>query len=283
MKVVLVIMLIILGAIVIENLINLLVNVTEEVKTKHEIEEEQEIYMTTPEYAEEQKIEVCVKKAIDYLNSGDYESLYNVIDPDYKEYMQLDSVDKFKELLATYTEGADSVKLLDYGMQNGRYICEVEFTSGANIVNKRLLVKPLDNEEDFYIILDDDIYSIEKFTGRFRVFDSKIDYNLVYRVRRDTTKTYVMDIKNYTNKDMIGSYKDTYLMKTDRGICYIQNKEELENITIPAGETIRLNFVIDNTSTKSYTFPDDILYINFDSVDGTRKSDTIILQWHYWE
>ena len=280
-KVVLVIILLILVAIVAENLIKLLVNVTEEVKTKHELKKEQEIYMSTPEYAEEKYVEACVKKTIEYLNSGDYESLYNVIDPDYKEYMQIDSIDEFKNLLATYIEGADSVNLLDYGMQNNRYICEIVLVSGANTINKRILVKPLENEE-FYVVLDD-IYSIEKFNGRFRVFDDKIDYNLVYRVNRGTTKTYVMDIKNYTNKDMVGSYKKTYLMKTNRKTCTVQNVEELENVTIPAGGTIRLNFIIENVSTNSYTFPDDMLYLNFESVDGTRKSDSMILQWEYWE
>ncbi|MBQ8298949.1 MAG: hypothetical protein IJX99_03650 [Clostridia bacterium] len=280
-KILLIIILIILGAIVIENVINLFFNVTEEIKTKHEIKKEQEIYMSTPEYAEEQKIEACVKTAIEYLSSGDYEALYNVIDPDYKEYMQIDSVDKFKEVLATYMNGADSVKLLDYGKQNDRYLCDVIFTSGDNVFSKRLLVKQLENEE-FYIILDD-IYNIEKFNGRFRVFDDTIDYNLVYRVNRGSTNTYVMDVTNYTNKDMVGSYKNTYLMKTDRKTYEPQNKEELENITIPAGGTVRVYFTISNGSVNSYTFPDDMLYLNFDFADGTRRSDNMILQWEYWE
>lgn len=279
-KVLLIILIVILFFILLENGINALGKYIEDKKYQTEYIERQEAYKETPQYKEEQYVAGCVKKTIELINAKKYEELYNRIDPTYKEIFSIDSVEKFKEISQNHIgENIDNVTLKDHYINNSRYICEVSIAREDSITTGKFVVTPID-EENFYVILDD-VEWIEKAPQGYSVASPKVSYIYKYKVHKSNQMLLVIETTNRTNQDLKGSLATSMLQRTNRVQYELLNKEELSNITIPAGETINLIMAFSDTNSSSYH--DDNLKLDFTTADGTIISNTMDLSFRYWE
>lgn len=274
-KVILIILGVILALIVLENFIKLINSGWKSFMAEREYNKQQEMYEQTPVYEEEKYVADSVEKTIKYINEENYEELFALLDPEYKEVFAIDSVEKFKEIIKEYIgDSPKDVTLLDYGMQNGRYICSVAIQKEGVLENKQILVTPL-VEDEFYIVLDN-VRTIEKFDNVIYTLDPEVEYNLKYTVVKDNERILVFDVKNKTKNNMVGSYESTLLQKTDRVKYPLQNVDELKNIELPANQVVRLSFAFDNKD--SYIYPDEVIFLNLLLNNGTQINKKVMLE-----
>lgn len=274
-KVILIILGVILALIVLENFIKLINSGWKSFMAEREYNKQQEMYEQTPVYEEEKYVADSVEKTIKYINEENYEELFTLLDPEYKEVFAIDSVEKFKEIIKEYIgDSPKDVTLLDYGMQNGRYICSVAIQKEGVLENKQILVTPL-VEDEFYIVLDN-VRTIEKFDNVIYTLDPEVEYNLKYTVVKDNERILVFDVKNKTKNNMVGSYESTLLQKTDRVKYPLQNVDELKNIELPANQVVRLSFAFDNKD--SYIYPDEVIFLNLLLNNGTQINKQVMLK-----
>ena len=274
-KVILIILGVILALIVLENFIKLINSGWKSFMAEREYNKQQEMYEQTPIYEEEKYVADSVEKTIKYINEENYEELFALLDPEYKEVFAIDSVEKFKEIIKEYIgDSPKDVTLLDYGMQNGRYICSVAIQKEGVLENKQILVTPL-VEDEFYIVLDN-VRTIEKFDNVIYTLDPEVEYNLKYTVVKDNERILVFDVKNKTKNNMVGSYESTLLQKTDRVKYPLQNVDELKNIELPANQVVRLSFAFDNKD--SYIYPDEVIFLNLLLNNGTQINKQVMLE-----
>lgn len=274
-KVILIILGVILALIVLENFIKLINSGWKSFMAEREYNKQQEMYEQTPVYEEEKYVADSVEKTIKYINEEKYEELFALLDPEYKEVFAIDSVEKFKEIIKEYIgDSPKDVTLLDYGMQNGRYICSVAIQKEGVLENKQILVTPL-VEDEFYIVLDN-VRTIEKFDNVIYTLDPEVEYNLKYTVVKDNERILVFDVKNKTKNNMVGSYESTLLQKTDRVKYPLRNVDELKNIELPANQVVRLSFAFDNKD--SYIYPDEVIFLNLLLNNGTQINKQVMLE-----
>lgn len=273
-KVILIILGSILALILLENIIIGINTLLRNFSAQREYNKQQELYEQTPEYKQEKYIAESVEKTINYIKEENYEELFKLIDPEYKEVFAIDSVEKFKEIVKDYIgEQPKDVTLLDYGMQNGRYVCSIAIQKEGVLENTEILVTPLSNGE-FNVVLDN-VRSIKRINNEIYTLDKEIEYNLKYIVEKNDERFLIFDVKNKTSKNIVGSYENTILRKTDRRNYELKNVEELQKIELPSNETVRISFVFDNTN--SYAFPDDMINMNFRTENGNEINRTINL------
>lgn len=265
--------------ILIENGINLTRDFVKNLKAQAEYEQKQQAMQNTEKYKETVFIEESIEETLKMLNSSDYEALYEHLDPEYKVAFNIDSPDKVKEIVNGYLgEKPDNITLIKHSKQHGRYICEIAVYKSDKIQKQKILVTPL--EEGFYIILDE-VKSIEKFNGRFKITHPQVDYFLVYRIIKGEDRILVVEARNKTNKTLTGTF-NAILQQTSRVEFQPINKEELgNNVTIPAGESVRINFVYNNEDHRMLL--DDNLKINFALSDGTTLESVMDMRYYYWE
>ena len=274
----LIIIIVIAFFIFLENGINLTKDFIKNLKAQAEYEQKQQAMQNTEKYKETVYIEDCIQETLKILNSGDYEALYNHLDPEYKAAFSIDSVDELKQIVAKYLgSNFTNISLINHTKQHGRYICEIAIPNSDNIQKQKILVTPL--EEGFYIILDE-VETIEKFNGRFRITHPQVDYTLIYRIVKGNQRILVVDAKNKTNKDLTGAF-DVVLQQTNRVEFQTMNTDELKNVTIPAGESTQIHFIYNNEDHRMLV--DDNLKINFILSDGTELESVMDLTYHYWE
>lgn len=279
-KVVLVILGIILFFILLENGINALGEYAENRKYQKEYEQKQEAYEKTPEYHEEQYVAGCVEQTVDLINVYDYEELYNRLDPEYKAIFDIDSEEKFKEIAKEYFgEDIDKVSLTDHHIEENRFVCEVSVYKGDTMKKNEIIVTPID-EENYYVILDD-VKSIEKMPLGYNIGNTSVGYSLTHKVHKNNEMIYVFEITNRTDKPITGSLVDSKLQRTNRLQYELLNKDELENITIPANGTTKVLMSYSDKSSVSYH--DDNMELSLKMSDGTVKSNTLDLSFKYWE
>lgn len=265
--------------ILIENGINLTRDFVKNLKAQAEYEQKQQAMQNTEKYKETVFIEESIEETLKMLNSSDYEALYEHLDPEYKVAFNIESPDKVKEIVNGYLgEKPDNITLIKHSKQHGRYICEIAVYKSDKIQKQKILVTPL--EEGFYVILDE-VKSIEKFNGRFKITHPQVDYFLVYRIIKGEDRILVVEARNKTNKTLTGTF-NAILQQTSRVEFQPINKEELGNkVTIPAGESVRINFVYNNEDHRMLL--DDNLKINFALSDGTTLESVMDMRYYYWE
>lgn len=273
-KIILIILGSILALILLENIISGINTVLRNYSAQKEYEKHQELYEQTPIYKEEKYVAESVEQTINYIKEENYSKLFELLDPEYKEVFQIDSLEKFMEILKNYIgEQPKGVTLLDYGMQKGRYICNIAVQKEDAIENKEILITPLVNGE-FKIVLDD-VRKIEKMENEIYTVDKEIEYNLKYKVEKGNERILIFDVKNKTKNNMVGSYEKTTLQKTNRINYSIENIEELQRIELPSNEEVRIQFIFNNKD--SYIHPDETIYMNFETENGKEINRTINL------
>lgn len=279
-KAILIFLGIIIFLILLENGLNALGKYAETHKYQKEYEQKQEEYKETPKYKEEQYVAECVEKTIELINAKDYEKLYNLLDPTYKEIFEINSVEIFKEVLKERWGGViDNVSLADHHLEANRYVCKISISEGDLITQRELVVTPVDGE-NYYVILDDIKY-IEEMTEDYTIGNSSLAYKLTHKIHKNEQMIYVIEITNKTKSPIVGSLENSVLQRTNRIKYNLLNKDELVNVTIPADGVKRV--LMAYTDKSSVQYYDDSLNIDFKMSDGTLKTNVLDLSYKYWE
>lgn len=263
---------IIIGLILIENAIRGSVKVAEHVKNNSEIKKEQKEYEASDEYKEDNYVEKCIKSAFEYLKNENYEAIYGMITPEYKDFKQLKGVEELKKQIQDYLGTFDTASLLDYKTLYERYSCKVALTSNGKMNVKKVMVTPKDNG-DFTIIFDD-IDTIIVGDKRHNYTDKKIKFNILYEVKYSDRKIYVADVTNISDKQIEGTFEDSSIYRTDK-VAYKPQKDDSINVSIAPNETARVNLIFNDVSTTSYAL-DSYMEISLKGKDGKVISKTSI-------
>lgn len=261
-KIIGILLIIFIALIIFENILRGFSRVTENIKTSNQIKKEEREYQKTEKYALEQSIESSVKRTVDLIQSGDYETIYSKLDPVYKDFMQFESVDAFKEYMTNYIGTPLSARLIDYSPTKNKYYCTISISTETKSETYTVIVQPLDND-DFYII-PDNLTSIENVLGKYFASNSMAEFNLKYKASRKAYNTYVIDVRNLSDKTIEGSFQDSTLTMSDYKVYGILN--DVSSIKIEPGETVQVRFDIDET--KSSAYEENYLTINYKGNNG---------------
>lgn len=279
-KVVLIILVVIFALIGLEAGIRGLAKVTEDVKTQNEQKKEQKEYEKTEEYKTEVYLESSVQKVVNYIASGDYESLYEVLDYDYKEFMDFKTAEDLKNYLETMLGGTpENATMMSYDMYGDKYVCSVLISTETKSETYTILVTPLKNDK--FTVIFDNISYIEKVDSRFSYSDKEVTYKVLYKAGESNIAIFSIDATNNTSQTMKGSFAGTCLKKSDHNQYYVANTKELENIEIAPGETKRINIKINVDGGSIYE--DISLTISFRDESGKELSRTVSLEQFYFE
>lgn len=268
---ILIVLLIIIALIVLEVSLRGLARVTESVKTTRQIRKEEKEYQQTEQYATETYLESSIQSAVELIKMGDYEAVYHKLDPVYKDFMQFDTLEIFQEYMNEYIGTPISVVLMSYKTYLDKYICQVAIETKTQRDTYTVLVTPRDGD-DFYIIFDN-IFSIEDLHGMLKMSNIYIDCDIHYKCVNGAGISYMIDIKNNTNKILEGSFAGTKLVKTD--YKSYQPYNDVSSVKINPGETVSVRFDFDER--KSRMFQEQRLDIDYVGVDGETFNMSITL------
>lgn len=263
---------IILGLILIENAIRGSVKVAEHVKNNSEIKKEQKAYEASDEYKEDTYVEKCIKSAFEYLKNENYEAIYGMITPEYKDFKQTNGIEELKKQIQDYIGTFDTVSLLDYKTLYERYSCKVAVTTNGKMNVKKVIVTPK-NDGNFTIIFDD-VDMIISGDKRHNYTDKKIKFNILYEVKYPDCKIYVADVTNISDKLIEGTFEDSSIYRTDK-VGYKPSQDSSINVSIAPNETARVNLIFEDINTTSYAL-DSYMEISLKGKDGKIISKTSI-------
>lgn len=278
-KIVVIIVVIIVLLICLENMIRGFITVTEEVKTEKELKKEQELYEQTPQFQKEQYIEKSVQRTIDYIKSGDYEALYARVDPEYKDFMNFQTIEDFKKHIDAYLENPISVELVDYYKMYNKYVCTISAETSYGKKTHKVLVED-GSVGEFYVIFDY-IDSIQTRTAkRYSKTINDVEFRIIHEVVYPDYKVYAVDITNNSDKTIEGTMAGSSIKKSDFTTHYFMNEDEL-NVSIPKGEKVRVNMKMDFGSSAPYGDVEVKLLIKDES--GKSIGATLYVQAEYFE
>ena len=269
----------IVALILVENAIRGSIKVVERVKNSRQLAKEQREYENSEGYVLDTYVENTAKVVIGYINSGDYESVYNKLEPNYKGFKQYASIDEFKAEFEKYIGEHDAISFIGYKTGNGKYNCKLSVTNGEKSSIKRIFIIP--NLDDFYII-PDDINEVVKADEKYSFKDKNINFSIVYETECSGHKIYSVDITNLTSNTLEGSFEGTYIHRTD-GIDYKAQEDEALNIKIQPKETVRINITTKNNVNSNYAI-DSYMQVVLKGKNGkTITERSIVMDYEYIE
>ncbi len=273
-KVILIILGVILGLIIIENIISGISIFIRNKRAQAEYNRKQEIYQQSDTYKEEQKISEFLNQMVTYLSEKNYEELFKLVDPEYKDSLNIATVDEFKMIVEDYLgKDVKNVKLNEYYLFNDRYVCEV-FVEKEDLTDLAdILVTPKGND-DFYIILDE-VQSLKKFDNTYRIYNEDLTYNVKYIIKKADAKTLVIEATNNTSNNMVGSFANTILVKSGSISCGVKNTDEVRKVELPAGQTVTVSLTFNDEKYSIYN--DESININLLLENGETISKIISL------
>ena len=283
-KVIIILLALIFVLILSEVIIRFISRSVEKIKVNIEDNKKDEEYQDTQEYVQEVYLEDCIDKSIKLLRSGDYEKLYELLNPTYKEYMEFNSIESFITYLKNYVKDTETVELDDYYMNYGKYVCTFSGRTAVGTSKYKVLIEKNINDTSEYNfnIIFDDINYIETYDTYRAIYVDNIKYSLLYKVSSKDYSDIIMSITNNTSKEVKISLSDILLIKSDKKRYYPKDYEETEHI-IPAGESSRVKFRFDDTL--SSTMLDK--YIDFTAkINGNISSldpIQIVIEEEYYE
>lgn len=283
-KVIIILLALIFVLILSEVIIRFISRSVEKIKVNIEDNKKDEEYQDTQEYIQEVYLEDCIDKSIKLLRSGDYEKLYELLNPTYKEYMEFNSIESFITYLKNYVKDTETVELDDYYMNYGKYVCTFSGRTAVGTSKYKVLIEKNINDTSEYNfnIIFDDINYIETYDTYRAIYVDNIKYSLLYKVSSKDYSDIIMSITNNTSKEVKISLSDILLIKSDKKRYYPKDYEETEHI-IPAGESSRVKFRFDDTL--SSTMLDK--YIDFTAkINGNISSldpIQIVIEEEYYE
>ncbi len=283
-KVIIILLALIFVLILSEVIIRFISRSVEKIKVNIEDNKKDEEYQDTQEYIQEVYLEDCIDKSIKLLRSGDYEKLYELLNPTYKEYMEFNSIESFITYLKNYVKDTETVELDDYYMNYGKYVCTFSGRTAVGTSKYKVLIEKNINDTSEYNfnIIFDDINYIETYDTYRAIYVDNIKYSLLYKVSSKDYSDIIMSITNNTSKEVKISLSDIFLTKSDKKRYYPKDYEETEHI-IPAGESSRVKFRF--YDTLSSTMLDK--YIDFTAkINGNISSldpIQIVIEEEYYE
>ncbi len=265
--------------ILVENAIRGSIKVVERVKNSRQLAKEQREYESSEEYVLDTYVENTAKIVIGYINSGDYESVYNKLEPNYKDFKQYASIDEFKAEFEKYIGEHDAISFIGYKTSNGKYDCKLSVTNGEKSSIKRIFI--VQNSDDFYII-PDDINEVVKADEKYFFKDKNINFSIVYETECSGYKIYSVDITNLTANTLEGSLEGTYIHRTD-GIDYKAQEDESLNIKIQPKETVRINITTKNNVNSNYAIDSYMQVVLKEKNGKTITERSIVMDYEYIE
>lgn len=234
--------------ILLENLLSMASTVKQETVIKKEQEQIQKEYEKTDKYQEEIFVEKSIEETMKLFASGDYETLFNHLDPRYKLCMGLNSVEDLKAFITESYGEPYKMTLLDFSRTNDCLICRVRVELNGEMVVKPLVVVPGENDE--YTLMFSEIQLFQDYPVSSSASNNKLKYQLKYKMQASTGFTIVFEMTNRTQKAVAGSLEGSHILTTDSRYYYAANQEELNNITLAPGETKTLLLKIDTSDGK---------------------------------
>lgn len=274
-KIIICIVLVIVGLIAFECIIRALSNTTERIVSYKEIKKQEEQYMQTEEYVTETKIEDSIQKTMNYLSSGDYNSLYSVLDEEYKDHMGFKSLEDFETYLKDYLKNATNIRLIDFVYNSNRYICTVAISSESGDSNYTILVNPeADNSMGFSVILDDVIY-LNSYSGDFTKTVKGIKYDLLHIMQKKNTREYSISLTNENLTDANITISSITLSKSNYIDYLADNITDIEKTVIAPKSTSRItaNFIVPSSERS-----EDIRLDIEGTVNGEKFNTYIVLE-----
>lgn len=258
--------------IIAENLIRSSAKVVENIKSNNEAKKEQKEYENSEKYQIDQYVKECVETVVKYIKEDNYDALYAIITPEYKNFKQFESMDALKNDVEGYLGDFDSISLLDYNEYYGRYNCKISVTKDGNMQVKKMYITK-ENDKAFTVIIDN-LNSINEGHKKHQYSDDKIKFNIVYEVKYPDYKVYSVDVTNISGKTLEGTFADTVLLKTDN-VEYEFEIDETEFITISPNATVRVNLIMKDTSSTVYAI-DTYMKVIFKGKTGNVISEGFI-------
>lgn len=234
--------------ILLENLLSMASTVKKETVIKKEQEQIQKEYEKTEKYQEEVFVEKSIEETMKLFVSGDYETLFNHIDPRYKLCMGLNSVEELKTFIVESYGEPYKMTLLDFSRTDDCLICRVRVELNGEMVVKPLVVVP--GENDDFTLMFSEIELIQNYPESSCAINNRLKYQLKYKMQMSTGYTIVFEMTNRTQATITGSLENSYVLTTNSKYYYVVNQEELNNITLAPGETKTLLYKIDTSDGK---------------------------------
>lgn len=232
-----------------EIVIRALNDVAVEKKKISELEDERKKYESTPKYEEEVFLEGVVADFMELLNSGDVDSLYEVLNEDYRDYKFNNNKEEFSSHINKYLKDNAELTLQTYENVNGKYLCRI--LSYENELYSSFQVLITQNEQDgAYDIIFDDITSIKKMSNKSQKKEN-IQYTVLYKVIAEGACSYTVEYKNIGNEDINYTYEDVTLSNS-RGYSYSFDASSLA-LSLKPGETKREEYIFSGKGLNLYS------------------------------
>lgn len=217
-------------------------------KEKKENKKNEEIYKNTEEYKEEMFLKNVVTKFGELLNKKDIDSLYELMNEDYKNYKFNGDKEKFTKYIEKYfPSGENEYELQTYENLYGRYLCRFLTFDKSNYASYKLIVTPKEN--NMYDVMFDSIDTLTKLKGNISQKEN-INYSLLYMAKQDGKYMYMVEFENKEASEKEYQY-ESVVLKNTRGDTYVFNVEG-RKITLKPAEKTRCEYVFDGEKIGLY-------------------------------
>ncbi len=237
--------------ILLENFLGLASRVSKEVVVKKEQEQIQEEYEKTEKYQEEIFIEKSIEETLKLFESQDYETLFSRLDPRYKLCMGINDVETLKKFIIDFYGEPKNMTLLDFSRNKDCLICRVRVELEGEMILKPLVVVPGENDE--FTLMFDEVYAFHDYPASSSTYDSRIKYQLKYKMSTSSGYIIVFEMLNKTQNTIQGSLEGSHVLTTNSRNYYVTNVDELSNISLAPNETKTFLYKIDTTDGKYLT------------------------------
>ncbi len=275
-KIILVVVLLIAFFVIVEILLRNISKTTKEETAKKEVEEQQQKYEETVEYKEEVYLNESIQTTMNWLKSGDYDRLYEALDPVYKAAMGYNNSEELKTYLMEYLGEPFGISLADFENINDIYYCSVFIDIEQGSEKRLVTIKPIEGDEENFYIMFDEISDIHVYDDSLKVRTESIMYKMVARIIRDKEIIHTFEITNKTDKTIKGSLENLYTIRSDRNKYYPTNSDELANIELAPGETKTMKFILDYEEVDYTSELYNVFVIKY--ADGKEEKVTMDLE-----
>ncbi|MBR3888336.1 MAG: hypothetical protein IKJ32_04480 [Clostridia bacterium] len=234
--------------ILLENLLGMASTVKKETVVKKEQQQQQQEYEKTEKYEEEVFVEKSIEETMKLFESEDYETLFEHIDERYKLCMGFNDVESLKTYIIDFYGKPNTISLLDFSRTNEALLCRVRLELAEEMVVKHLVVIPKENDD--FDLMFDRVQQIKNYPASSSVVNDRLKYALKYQLTTDVGYTLVFEMTNRTSKTIQGSLAESYVFTTDTRSYFVQNADDLKNISLAPNETKVLLFKIDTSDGK---------------------------------
>lgn len=237
-KIAVIILIVIFALAILEISIRGINTAVNEYKNAKNEQKNEEIYKNSEEYKEEQLLEKVVSEFGKLLNKKDVDSIYELLNEDYKEYKFAGNKEEFERYISKYfPSGEAEYELQTHDNLYGRYRCRFLMINNANYVSYKLLVTPkADNTYD--IIFDD----FDTLTKKDNILSQKGDvkYSLKYVIKNGEKYIYVVEFEN-VGKATLEYNNESVVLTNTKGNTY-QFKPSDKNLTLKPNEKVKCEY-----------------------------------------